>query len=73
MTNTLILSVVAWADIIVCAALRWLAVILPLSVALLLIVLSVRAWLVSGEDWIDYDAPSANITNKGTDNWRDDH
>lgn len=60
-------AAVARADLIVCTALRWLAVILPLSVALLLIVLSVRAWLGGGEDWIDYDAPGVDITSEGPD------
>ena len=60
-------AAVARADLIVCAALRWLAVILPLAACLLLIVLSVRAWLGSGEDWIDYDAPGVDITSEGPD------
>lgn len=53
MSSRNILAAVARADLIVCAALRWLAALLPLGVALLLIVLSVRAWLGGGEDWID--------------------
>jgi len=61
---------VARADLAISAAIRWLVVILLLTVALLLAVLAFRR--LGGFDghdqyWIDYDAPDVDITSEGPD------
>ena len=84
MTEKGIQIAVARADLFICTALRWLAVIVPLALVLLLcVVLFHRAvwndhyhWL--DPYWIDYDAPGVDITSEGPEafteeyyKWRD--
>ena len=55
---------VARADLIACAALRWLAIILPLTIVFLLVLLVV--WEHRPDPYlIDYDAPGVDITSEG--------
>lgn len=62
---------VARADLIVCGALRWLAILLVLTAVLALGVLVFHRlmwndhfhWL--DPHWIDYDAPGVDITSEG--------
>jgi hypothetical protein len=63
---------VARADLIVCTVLRWLAVIVPLTIVFLLVLLVV--WKHRPDPYlIDYDAPGVDITSEGpeayTDEW----
>lgn len=68
MTERGIQIAVARADIIVCAALRWLAVIVPLTVVFMLVLLMV--WAHRPDPYlIDYDAPGVDITSEGPDDF----
>ena len=69
-------------DLIVCTVLRWLAVIVPLTVILFLCVLEFHRLMWNEhyhwQDpyWIDYDAPGVDITSEGPDDdyidaWKD--
>lgn len=62
---------VARADLIVCAVLRWLAVLVPLAVvfALALIV----AWRFRPDPYaVNYDAQGVDVTSEGPDgDWTD--
>lgn len=75
MTERGIQIAVARADMIVCAALRWLAVIVPLTVVLILVLL--MFWAHRPDPYlIDYDAPGVDITSEGPEAlkpeyWRD--
>lgn len=57
-------AAVARADLIVCAALRVLAVVAVLGGVLLLLVILVRARLSDPYE-IDYDAPGVDVTSEG--------
>lgn len=62
---------VAKADLIICEALRWMAVIVPLSVVLLIVFLTARR-LSNADRMNHHDAPEAAITNRGySDAWRE--
>lgn len=63
---------VARADIIICQALRWLAVLIPLSAWLILAVIAARSWAGYDSCWIDYDAPGVDITSEGPEDDCDD-
>ena len=72
---------VARMDLIVCTVLRWLAVIVPLTVILFLCVLAFHRLMWNDhyhwQDpyWIDYDAPGVDITSEGPDDgdpWYDE-
>lgn len=67
--TTQIQIAVARADLIICTALRWLTVIVPLSVFLLLAVLVFRHFAYTHCDpyLIDYDTPGVDITSEGPD------
>lgn len=64
-------TAVARADLIVCAALRTLAVAAALGVVLVLLVLLVRARLPDPYE-IDYDAPGVDITNEGPEGYTEE-
>ena len=55
------------------AALRWLAVIVPLTVVLVLAVIAARHFARAQPGMIDYDRPGVDITAEGpeafTDQW----
>ena len=66
--ETRIQVAVARADLFICNALRWLAIIAVLTVVLLVAVIVFRrAAHLEGYDpyWIDYDAPGVDITSEG--------
>lgn len=76
MTERGIQIAVARADIIICTALRWLAILVPLTIVLLLAVLAARKLTGQEVRWIDYDRPGVDITSEGpeedyTKAWRD--
>lgn len=76
MTERGIQIAVARADIIICTALRWLAILVPLTFVLLLAVLAARMLAEYDVRWIDYDRPSVDITSEGpegdyTEAWND--
>lgn len=76
MTERGIQIAVARADIIICTALRWLAILVPLAAVLLLAVLAARKLAGQEVQWIDYDRPGVDITSEGpeedfTKAWRD--
>ena len=81
-TTKAIQIAVARADLIVCSVLRWMVVIVPLTVILLLAVIAFREWAYTYCDpyLIDYDSPGVDITSEGPDDdytdawyeWRDD-
>lgn len=55
---------VARADLIVCSVLRWLTVIVPLTIVFMLVLLVV--WKHRPDPYlIDYDAPGVDITSEG--------
>lgn len=57
---------VARADLIVCSVLRWLVIVVPLTVVLLAALLVV--WAHRPDPYlIDYDAPGVDITSEGPD------
>lgn len=57
---------VAHADLIVCSVLRWLTVIVPLTIVFMLVLLVV--WKHRPDPYlIDYDAPGVDITSEGPD------
>lgn len=57
---------VARADLIVCSVLRWLTVIVPLTIVFMLVLLVV--WKHRPDPYlIDYDAPGVDITSEGPD------
>ena len=64
-------AAVARADLIICAALRWLAIVLVLTAVLALGVLIFHRIMWNDhyhwQDpyWIDYDAPGVDITSEG--------
>lgn len=64
----LIQAAVARADLIVCAALRVLAVTVVLGAVLVLLVLLVRSRLPDPHE-IDYDAPGVDITSEGPEEY----
>ena len=81
-TERMIQAAVARADLVVCSILRWLAVIVPLTVILFLCVLAFHRLMWNEhyhwQDpyWIDYDAPGVDITSEGPDDdyidaWKD--
>lgn len=73
MTEQGIQIAVAWADMIVCAALRWLAVVIPLALVFMAVLLI--AWAHRPDPYlIDYDAPGVDITSEGPDSgvWDDE-
>ena len=69
--ETRIQVAVARADLIICEALRWLAIVLVLTAVLAVgVILFRRAtwtdhyhWM--DPTWIDYDAPGVDITSEG--------
>lgn len=62
---------VARADIIICHALRWLALLIPLCAFLLAAVIAARSWAGYDPYLIDYDGPGVDITSEGpADDWR---
>lgn len=65
---------VARADLIVCSVLRWLTVIVPLTIVFMLVLLVV--WKHRPDPYlIDYDAPGVDITSEGPDDgdpWYDE-
>ena len=64
MTERSIQIAVARADLIVCAALRWLAVVIPLALVFMAVLLI--AWAHRPDPYlIDYDAPGVDITSEG--------
>ena len=69
--ETRIQAAVAQADLIICAALRWLAIVLVLTAVLALAVLIFHRIMWNDhyhwQDpyWIDYDAPGVDITSEG--------
>lgn len=66
--ETRIQVAVARADLFICNALRWLAIIAVLAVVLLVAVIAFRRVAhLEGYDpyWIDYDAPGVDITSEG--------
>ena len=69
--ETRIQVAVARADLIICAALRWLAIVLVLTAVLALAVLIFHRIMWNDhyhwQDpyWIDYDAPGVDITSEG--------
>lgn len=66
--ETRIQVAVARADLFICNALRWLAIIAVLTVVLLVAVIAFRRCAhLEGYDpyWIDYDAPGVDITSEG--------
>ena len=64
MTERGIQIAVARADMIVCAALRWLAVVIPLALVFMAVLLI--AWAHRPDPYlIDYDAPGVDITSEG--------
>lgn len=69
--ETRIQAAVARADLFICAALRWLAIIAALTLVLLLGVLAFHRMVWNDryhwQDpyWIDYDAPGVDITSEG--------
>ena len=66
MTERGIQIAVAKADLIVCAALRWLAVVVPLALVFMAVLLI--AWAHRPDPYlIDYDAPGVDITSEGPD------
>lgn len=76
MTERSIQIAVARADIIICSALRWLAILIPLTIVLLLAVLAARKLAGQEVQWIDYDRPGVDITSEGPEDdftkaWRD--
>lgn len=59
-----ILIGVARADLIVCSVLRWLGVVVALSLVLILVLILV--WPHRPDPYlIDYDAPGVDITSEG--------
>ena len=73
MTERGIQIAVARADMIVCAALRWLAVVIPLALVFMAVLLI--AWAHRPDPYlIDYDAPGVDITSEGPDSgvWDDE-
>ena len=73
MTERGIQIAVARADMIVCAALRWLAVVIPLALVFMAVLLI--AWAHRPDPYlIDYDAPGVDITSVGPDSgvWDDE-
>lgn len=76
MTERSIQVAVARADIIICSALQWLAILVPLTIVLVLAVLAARKLAGQEVQWIDYDRPGVDITSEGpeedfTKAWRD--
>lgn len=69
--ETRIQVAVARADLFICAALRWLAIIAVLALVLLAGVLIFHRMMWNDhyhwQDpyWIDYDAPGVDITSEG--------
>lgn len=73
MTERGIQIAVARADMTVCAALRWLAVVIPLALVFMAVLLI--AWAHRPDPYlIDYDAPGVDITSEGPDSgvWDDE-
>ena len=72
-TTKAIQIAVARADLILCSCLRWLAIIVVLTVVLALGVLAFHRLMWNDhyhwQDpyWIDYDAPGVDITSEGPD------
>ena len=68
-----VMSAVARVDLFLCSALRWLAVVLPLTVVLVLAVIAARHFARAQPGMIDYDRPGVDITSEGpeafTDQW----
>lgn len=70
-TEKVIQIAVARADLIVCAVLRVLAMVVPLTIVLMLGVLIFHRLMWNDhfhwQDpcWIDYDAPGVDITSEG--------
>lgn len=68
-----VIEAVARVDLFLCSALRWLAVVLPLTVVLLLAVIAARHFARAQPGMIDYDRPGVDITSEGpeafTDQW----
>lgn len=63
-TERMIQAAVARADLVVCSILRWLAIIVPLTVVFLVVLLVV--WAHRPDPYlIDYDAPGVDITSEG--------
>lgn len=63
-------AAVARADLIVCAALRALAITILMAL-LLGTVLFARKMLGYDVHWIDYDAPGVDVTSDGPENWEE--
>ena len=68
-----VMSAVARVDLFLCSALRWLAVVLPLTVVLVLAVIAACHFARAQPGMIDYDRPGVDITAEGpeafTDQW----
>ena len=63
-TERMIQAAVARADLVACSILRWLAIIVPLTVVFLVVLLVV--WAHRPDPYlIDYDAPGVDITSEG--------
>lgn len=79
-TEKVIQIAVARADLIICAVLRFLAIVMPLTIVLVLGVLIFHRLMWNDrfhwQDpyWIDYNAPGVDITSEGPedgDPWYD--
>ena len=72
-TSKAIQIAVAKADLFICSALRWLAIVAVLTVIFALGVLAFHSLMWNDhyhwQDpyWIDYDAPGVDITSEGPD------
>lgn len=72
-TTRAIQIAVARADLFICNALRWLAIVVPLTLILLVGVVMFRRLVWNDHYhwmdpcWIDYDVPGVDITSEGPD------
>lgn len=65
-TSKAIQIAVAKADLFICSALRWLVMLVPLTIFFLAVLLIV--WANRPDPYlIDYDAPGVDITSEGPD------
>lgn len=71
-TTRAIQVAVARADLILCVALRWLAVIVPLTIVFVLVLIVV--WANRPDPYlIDYDAPGVDITSEGPEAFTEEY
>ena len=72
-TSKAIQIAVAKADLFICSALRWLAMIVVLTIVLGICVIAFHRLMWNEHFhwmdpyWIDYDAPGVDITSEGPD------